>query len=97
MSDVKLIERAIESAKIRIYKLNVEQEGRIAYGHYKRIENQKEIMDVTVEALERMMPKKPDMIKYKLDRTDCFGCSVCGCIVESDDEYCRRCGQRLRW
>lgn len=48
-----VIQRAIESAKCRIYKINYVMNGNISSLHQKKAENQKELMEVTVKALER--------------------------------------------
>lgn len=53
--DRALIERAIDSAKARIYKLTDDEKKNPSVGHQKKIERQKEVMEVTVEALERML------------------------------------------
>ena len=55
MNRVELIKQAIESAKCRIYKLNFDLNGEISAHHQKKAENQKELMEITVEALERML------------------------------------------
>lgn len=49
----ELILKAIESAKCRVYKLNFDLNGDISAHHQKKAENQKELMEVTVKALER--------------------------------------------
>lgn len=48
-----LIQQAIESAKCRIYKLNFDLNGKLSAHHQKKAENQKELMEITVKALER--------------------------------------------
>lgn len=48
-----LIKQAIESAKCRIYKINYVMDGNISSLHQKKAENQKELMEITVKALER--------------------------------------------
>jgi hypothetical protein len=64
-----LIERAIESAKARKYKLNSDQSGSITDGHFKKIEKQKEVMEVTVKALERLRNQniKGKTLKNKIE------------------------------
>lgn len=48
-----VIQQAIESAKCRIYKLNFDLNGKLSAHHQKKAENQKELMEITVKALER--------------------------------------------
>ena len=91
--DRELIERAIESAKARIYKINDDEKKNPSAGHQKKIEKQKEVMEVTVMALERMMPKEP------LCRKSCGIDFVCPCCERrvKGELYCCHCGQRLDW
>lgn len=49
----ELILKAIESAKCRIYKLNFDMNGNISPLHQKKAENQKELMEITIKALEK--------------------------------------------
>ncbi len=83
----RLIERAIDSAKHRQYKLSADLKRDISDGHRKKAEKQKEVAEVTVQALERMMPKKPS----EGDR-----CPNCGGLLW-DREWCQTCGQRIDW
>ena len=55
MTEQLLIERAIESAKCRIYRVraNVGQ----SLGHQIKADNQEEIQKVTINALKKQMPK----------------------------------------
>ena len=54
MNKQELIKQAIESAKCRIYKLNFDTNKELSAHHQRKAENQKELMEITVEALERM-------------------------------------------
>jgi hypothetical protein len=47
---ITLIDRAIESAKCRIYRLK--QHGDATIAHQKKAENQQELMRITIKALE---------------------------------------------
>lgn len=47
---ITLIDRAIESAKCRIYRLK--QHGDATISHQKKAENQQELMRITIKALE---------------------------------------------
>lgn len=51
-------------------------------------------MEVTVEALEKQIPKPVDGVigKYKDAR-----CPVCHSGLRFPDEYCSWCGQKLEW
>ena len=99
--DRVLIERAIESAKARIYKLSVDEKRNPSAGHQRKIERQKEVAEITVQALERMLPKKPtDKTAVLDDRVyvgDIGKCPNCEHIVSEDDACCRDCHQVLDW
>ena len=102
--DIELIERAIESAKARIYKLTSDGEKNPSVGHQKKIERQKDVMQVTVEALERMIPQK----WIAEDMGDCEIAWVCpscrsywalmdGTPLDNEYRFCPKCGKRLDW
>ena len=104
--DRALIERAIASAKARIYKLTDDEKKNPSVGHQKKIERQKEVMEVTVEALERMLPKKVIVqINDKDARighvvfakgTKAYICQ-CGNRVIRSWKHCAECGQKIDW
>ena len=104
MTDVKLIERAIESAKARIYKLQDDERYAPTSGHLRKIERQKEVAEVTVKALEKMMPKKP-VIQTNLTESYAICPMCCSSLgyykyreeIADDFNCCRKCGQRLDW
>lgn len=104
----ELILKAIESAKCRIYKLNFDLNGNISAHHQKTAENQKELMEVTVEALEKQIPVKPIHVIYTPENTRGYHgrkhhhvyCGVCGKFTQRvyiGDKYCRECGTRIDW
>jgi hypothetical protein len=65
--------------------------GDISYHHHKKAENQKELMNITVEALEKRIPKKP---KERQGTTYSF----CPCCDSNNIyEYCGDCGQKIDW
>ena len=88
-----LLQRAIESAKNRIYYIDVNSMGDISYHHHKKAENQKELMNITVDALEKQMPKKPHQEEFEL----CVTCPDCDYLLEGMPNYCEYCGQRIDW
>ena len=100
MSKMMLLQRAIESAKNRVYYIDVNSMGDISYHHHRKAENQKELMNITVDALEKQMPKKP--IEDGYYDLPC-ACPNCGSNVanEADNDYqfkyCYHCGQALDW
>ena len=88
MTDVKLIERAIESAKARIYKLNADSERNISEGHQIKIARQKEVMEVTVKALEKLAEYERLEEQGLLLRLPCAVGVVVYCIDEAwEDIY----------
>jgi hypothetical protein len=90
-----LLQRAVESAKNRVYYIDVNSMGDISYHHHKKAENQKELMNITVDALEKQIPKKP-----YLDNDNGFyekeHCPTCHRSLFPNDHHCR-CGQALDW
>ena len=105
MTRVELIKQAIESAKCRIYKLNFDTNRELSAHHQKKAENQKDLMEITVEALEKQIPKKvEDYIENKEDYSSyyylAFKCPSCKKSVISQPyrpKYCKHCGQAIDW
>ena len=95
MSRVELIKQAIESAKCRIYKLNFDTNKELSAHHQKKAENQKELMEITVEALEKQMPKKIVYHDNCGNKTVSERCPRCFEVANTD--YCEHCGQALDW
>ena len=95
----ELIERAIESAKARIYRLAENEKYGVGEAHQKKIDNQKEVMEVTVEALERMLPKRPRKGGVMgFDGEEGAYCPNCGLDnMAWGMSVCVDCGQRLDW
>lgn len=56
--------------------------------------------DLAIEALEKQLPKKPDIMDYILGDIN-FKCPTCKseyiCEKENEPLYCQNCGQRLDW
>ena len=97
-----VIERAIESAKNRKYKLEEDLSYDISDKHRKKAEGQKEVMQVTIEALEKQIPKNPDIegdgyadghLVY--DTWICPRCETYYEIDYDDYDYCPKCGQAI--
>jgi predicted RNA-binding Zn-ribbon protein involved in translation (DUF1610 family) len=98
-----LIERAIESAKHRQYKLSSDLERNISEKHRTKAEKQREVAEVTVMALGRMLPKKPLEIEER-EEPDfyylAFLCPTCNEAVIGQPyrpNNCKHCGQALDW
>lgn len=53
---------------------------------------QKEAFEVSIKALEKQIPKKPD--RWKSGYACCYSCKR-GIVRE--DNYCCYCGQKLNW
>lgn len=99
MQGNELILQAIESAKCRVYKLNFDLNRELSAHHQKKAENQKELMEVTVKALEMQIPMSPldQSMRYRGTATG-GKCPICRSSVNSKEyNYCRKCGQKLLW
>ncbi len=59
-----------------------------------------EALDTAIEALEKQLSKKVDIMDYPLDDIN-FRCPVCKseyiCEKEHEHFYCPTCGQKLDW
>ena len=86
MTEQELIERAIESAKCRIYRVRDNAKGRTT-SHQRIAENQAELQKVTINALEKQIAKKLHN----------YYCPICRYYFEDGEphKYCPECGQRL--
>lgn len=55
---------------------------------------------VAIEALEKQLPKKPDIMDHILGDIN-FKCPTCKseyiCEKENEPLYCQNCGQRIDW
>ena len=57
-----------------------------------------DVKDMTIEALEKQIPKKPEEIRYFRSYNSHAGlCLVCSGGANSEFQYCGDCGQRLDW
>ena len=103
MTENELIERAIQSAEARIYKLQQSEKRNHTARHFEKAENQIELQRVTVEALKKQIAKKPTEIDER-EETDfyylAFMCPTCEVAVIGQPyrpNYCKHCGQKLDW
>lgn len=85
MTEQKLIERAIESAKCRIYRVQANSGSSIA--HQKKADEQALLQTITIKALEKQIAKKLHN----------YYCPICRYYFEDGEphKYCPECGQRL--
>ena len=95
MSKIELLQRALHSAKCRIYRINYDLECDISLTHQRKAENQKELMEITVEALEKQMPKKIVVDSGFEGLRYCPFCNVR--FIGWGMKYCGECGQALDW
>lgn len=60
----------------------------------------KECFDIAIEALEKQLPAKADIMDYTLGDIN-FRCPICKseyiCEKEHEHFYCPNCGQKLDW
>lgn len=92
MENTTLIERAIESAKCRIYRVRANVGKSMM--HQIKADNQAEIQQVTIDALEKQIPKEVVVVDYALGETE-YRCPSCSLLVSST--YCEECGQKIDW
>ena len=91
MNRTELLQRAIHSAKCRIYRINYDLSCDISLTHQRKAENQKELMNITVKALEKQIPKKPIINKRKIQCINGHNQPV------QHYKYCPMCGQLMDW
>ena len=100
MTEQELIKRAIESAKCRIYRVRANVGESLA--HQIKADNQAEIMQVTIDALEKQIAKNW-IAEYIGDGEFIWTCPVCketfalmdGTPQDNEYNYCPSCGQAL--
>lgn len=106
MNKTDLIKRAIESAKCRLYKVRVRDS--YSFDHQRKAENQTEIMGITIEALEKQIPKKvlnihkskcSEDIEFNGEDTLYGNCPNCKGFTMNlwCHRNCGDCGQALDW
>lgn len=93
-----VIERAIESAKERKAKLEKDLSHGISEGHREKAQRQVEVMNVTIEALEKQRQKQ---VSVNDEGWTC--CSNCGekwglvDIYGIRNKFCGKCGQAVSY
>lgn len=89
--DEKKVKEAIEALKI----INLKR----VHPFYDW-EEMREIRDIAIEALEKQLPKKPDIMDYILGDIN-FKCPTCKseyiCEKGYEHFYCPNCGQKIKW
>jgi hypothetical protein len=76
--------------------------------HQKKAENQKELMQITVEALEKQIPKKATPHIVNVERlkignarwgkgTTVYKCLCCNNFISILYDFCFKCGQAIDW
>ena len=56
------------------------------------VEDLNNAYDAAIKALEKQIPKKPEMEKYT--KRELYFCPICGTEV-TDYKYCPQCGQKI--
>ena len=94
MSEEALIERAIESAKCRIYRVRANVGESLA--HQLKVDKQVDIMQVTIDALEKQIPKH---LTNKQGNPLWGYCPSCKKAIDKSGSPvgCKHCLQRLDW
>ena len=54
-------------------------------------------MEAIKKALEKQIPKKPNVCKNLMTKESVRVCPSCSTIIENTDSYCYECGQKLDW
>lgn len=64
--------------------------------HYDSIEEVNEARRMGMEALERQIPKKPELENFR-GLYPYFACPECGWNLRSENYCCSMCGQEIDW
>lgn len=92
------IEEAIEFLQRRIDLIKTEYPDR-RYA----LEDYRKVLEISVEAMEKQVPKKPKNMKTIFDFSGRYystdgECPVCGAeVLSRSSVYCNKCGQKLDW
>ena len=101
MTRTDLIKRAIESAKCRQYKVRVRDSYSI--DHQRKAENQTELMNITIEALEKQIPIEHHhtVVNHINDEIRTSICPSCLSMIHTHKadfpKFCNECGQAIDW
>lgn len=95
MTEQELIERAIESAKCRIYRVQANSGSSIA--HQKKADEQALLQTITIKALEKQIAKKPVKRSFIVPYEGINVCPSCKEPLPSSKEHHCKCGQKLDW
>ena len=97
MENTTLIERAIESAKCRIYRVRANVGKSMM--HQIKADNQAEIQQVTIDALEKQIPKKPKDYNEEDSSIDFVCPNCCEAVYKQPykPKHCKHCGQAIDW
>lgn len=88
--DEKKVREAIELIRMEINTLEgIENCGRVIEARKKK---HIALYNIAIEALEKQLPKQPELINNGISV-----CKECGAKVFRHYAFCRDCGQRLDW
>lgn len=90
------IERALQSARERQYKIT--RKARVCKSTTDKTINQSEVMNITVQALERLLPAAVNNMHKHVDHISGY-CPNCYIRLAQfgDANYCNKCGIALDW
>lgn len=92
--DNSIIERAIESAKCRIYRLKENSGPGCSLAHQKKAEEQALLQRVTVHALNNALAERP---RWEGEFIGVHHCPACSWVIGVGQNYCDRCGKKMLW
>lgn len=90
--DNAIIERAIESAKCRIYRVQANSGSSSA--HQKKAEDQATLQRVTIHALNNALAERP---RWEGQFIGVYHCPACSWVVGIKQPYCDKCGKKMMW
>lgn len=93
--ELELIERAIESARCRIYRVQASAMGG-SVQHQAKADDQAKLQVVTIKALEKQIPKKPIDVRILADLHIAL-CPICNEGINSQMNFCDKCGNKIDW
>ena len=93
--DNDLIERAIQSAEARIYKLEHSKDRNHTERHREKADNQIELQLITIKALRKQ--EEVNVIEIERYGLPLFACPICHTDLYDGQPYCSECGQKMDW